>query len=203
MHGYDLQSDLARFYRFTDVVLLSLLGELPSDEVSRAFEVALVFASAACVAEAPSHAAVVARVCGPRASSVAGVAGLALAEQARALLDRYDPLLPKLAIGALNGSASRLAPVSAEDRAAVERLRVALGGFTSRVPSLGYDVCLDAALVATFMACGIRGRETLELAFIFAKLMTVCAEALTWKPGDLRSYPMDLPHFVYEGAKHA
>jgi hypothetical protein len=43
VHGYDVESDLARHYRFSDVVYLTLTGELPDDARSRAFEIALCF----------------------------------------------------------------------------------------------------------------------------------------------------------------
>jgi len=199
VHGYDVHEDLARHYGFADLVLLGLTGELPSAETSRAFEVALTFAAPVSVAEAPAHAAVVARVCGPRVASVVGVAALGLAEQAREILDRHDHLLPKLAIGSLNGSAQKVAPKSAEERAAVERFRAALGSFCARVPTIGYDVGLDTAILATLIACGLTSRERLEVALTCARLPLVCAEALTWKPGDLRRYPMNLPRFVYDG----
>ena len=192
IHGYDVHGDVARHYGFVDALLLALTGDLPDDAVSRAFGVAMTFASAVTVAEGPSHAAVVARVCGPRAASVVAVAAMGLAEQARALLDRHEVILPKLAIGSLNGSAAKFAARDDDERAAVERLREALGTFASRVPAIGYDVALDTALIATLMACGLRSREKLEVAFTVARLGTACAEALTWQPGDLRGYPMDV-----------
>jgi len=197
LHGYDVQSDLARNYKHTDVIFTSLVGELPDDVVSEAFAVALTFVSTVTVAEAPAHAAVVARVCGPRASSMLSVAGTALAEQTRELLDEHAAILPKLLVGALNGSAATFAPRSSDERGAVERLRVALGGFVRRVPALGYDIRLDTAIIATLVACGLRDRELVEVAIVSARLPVVCAEALAWRPGALRDYPMDLPRFIY------
>lgn len=69
----------------------------------------------------------------------------------------------------------------------------------ARVPAIGYDIRLDTAIIATLMACGLRSREHLEVVLVAARLPTACAEALAWKPGDLRVYPMDLPSFRYEG----
>jgi hypothetical protein len=202
VHGYDVQRDLACHYRLTDMLHLALTGDLPDEATARALDVVLAFVAPVSAAEASTHAAVVARVCGPRVASVVAVAAIALAEQARTLLDEHEHILPRLAIGSLNGSAAAFAPRSDDDRAAVERLRTALGPFRARVPAIGYDIRLDTAIIATLMACGLRSREQLEVAIATARLPLACAEALAWKPGDLRAYPMDLPRFVYEGAPH-
>lgn len=83
IHGYAVESDLARHYRFSDVVFLSLTGELPTDEQSRTFERALILLSPITIAEAPSHAASLSRVCDASHSAVIGTGAIALAEQAR------------------------------------------------------------------------------------------------------------------------
>lgn len=203
VHGYDVHGDLARHYRLGDMLYLSLTGDLPDDATSRAFDVALAFAAPVTAAHASTHAAIVARVCGPRMASVVAVAAIALAEQVRTMLDEHERILPRLMIGSLNGSAAAFAPRDADERAAVECLRVALGRFCERVPAIGYDIRLDTAIIATLLGCGLRTREQIEVAISTARLPLACAEALEWKPGDLRGYPMDLPRFVYEGAQHA
>ena len=63
VHGYDVENDLARHYSFSDAIYLSLVGELPNDATSRAFEIALHFLAPVSAAEAPSHAAILARFC--------------------------------------------------------------------------------------------------------------------------------------------
>src|SRR5579862_485636 len=73
MHGYDVEGDLARHYRSSDVVLLALTGELPSDEQSIAFDVALTFLAPLSVAEAPAHVAALAHITGSRSSAILGV----------------------------------------------------------------------------------------------------------------------------------
>ncbi len=83
IHGYAVRSDLARHYRFSDVVFLSLTGELPTEEQSSTFEQALILLAPISVAEAPSHAASLARVCDASHSAVLGTGAIALAEQAR------------------------------------------------------------------------------------------------------------------------
>lgn len=198
LHGFDVQGDLARHYSPSDVMLVALTGETPSADVSRAFGVALAFASPVSVAEAPAHAAALARICGARTAGVAGVAAVALAEQARALMDDHEPVLARLVIGSLNGMASRYAARDDEEREAVQRLRDVLGAFRARVPALGYDLRLETAILAVLLACGLRTRDQVEIAWTCARLPIACSEALAWKPGDLRAYPMDLPRFVYE-----
>jgi citrate synthase len=83
IHGYAVEGDLAPHYRFSDVIYLSLTGELPTDAQSRTFERALILLSPISIAEAPSHAASLARVCDATHSAVIGTGAIALAEQAR------------------------------------------------------------------------------------------------------------------------
>jgi len=99
IHGYAVSSDLARHYRFSDVVYLSLAGELPDEEHSRIFERALVLLSPISIAEAPSHAASLARVCDGSASAVIGTGAIALAEQARFMVERHKGFLEALRRG--------------------------------------------------------------------------------------------------------
>lgn len=96
IHGYSVASDLARNYRFSDVVYLSLTGELPSDEQSRTFERALILLSPISIAEAPSHAASLARVCDGSNSAVIGTGAIALAEQARFVIAEHREFLAEL-----------------------------------------------------------------------------------------------------------
>jgi len=197
IHGYDVQSDLARHYELTDLVFLSLTGELPTNVERRALDVALAFAAPVSIAEAPAHAAALAGICGPRASSMFGVAAIAVAEQVRASLDAHAEHLPKIALGDLDGTEG-LGARGEADREAVRRLETALGTFAAKVPALARDVGLETALIATLLACGLRSRAQIETALSLAKLPTICAEALAWRPGDLRAYPMNLPRFEYD-----
>jgi len=198
IHGFDVQRDLARHYSFAEVVLVALTGSAPTAEVGRAFEIALTFLSPTTVNEAPAHATCLARICGTRTAGLVGVAAIALAEQARALLDVHDNVLPKLLIGSLNGMASQFVSRDAAEREAVQRLRDMLNGFCTQVPAIGYDLRLETAIIAVMLACGLRKREQIEIAISMARLPTVCAEALSWEPGNLRAYPMALPSFAFE-----
>jgi hypothetical protein len=196
IHGYDVQSDLARHYEFTDVLFLALVGELPQRAERCAFDVALAFAAPVTMAEAPAHAAALSRVCGPRTSSMFAVAAIAAAEQVRVSLDAHADWLSKLVLGELDGSEG-LGARDDDDRDAVRRLELALGTFAAKVPALRCDVGLETAIISTLVACGFRAREQLEAVLSLAKLPTICAEALAWRPGELRAYPMNLPRFEY------
>ncbi len=198
LHGFDVQCDLAKHYSFAETLLVALTGDAPDAAAGKAFEVAMTFASATSIAEAPAHVATLARICGAKTSAIFSVGATTLAEQARALLDELEPAIPRLLIGSLNGMAAVLSARSDAERASVERLRDALGAFVRSVPAIGYDLRLDVAMVAVFIACGLRRREQIEAAFCIARLGSVYAEALATTPGDHRSYPLDLPNFVYE-----
>ena len=188
-HGFDVQSDIARHYTPSDAAFLALTGELPEAEVSTALNVVLVFIAPTHIAEAPTHAAALARLCGARPSAVIAIAATALAEQARALFDDHSEVV---------NAPERYTARNEGDRAATARLREALGEFVARVPELARDLPLDAAILATLFACGLRTREQVETIITTARLPFACAEAFAWKPGDLRAYPMDTPHFEYQ-----
>jgi len=198
LHGFDIQTDLARHYSFAETLLIALTGDAQDEATGKAFEVAMNFASATSVAEAPAHVATLARICGARTSAILAVAATTLSEQARTLCDELEPAIPRLHIGSLNGMAPSLTARNERERNGVARLRVALGDFVKRVPSLGYDLRLDVAIVAVLIACGLRKREQIEAAYCIARLGATYVEALATPPGDHRSYPLDLPNFVYE-----
>jgi hypothetical protein len=198
VQGFDVQRDLARHYSFAEVVLVALTGDAPTSDVGRAFDIALTFVCPASVAEAPAHAAALARICGARTAGLVGVAATALAEQARVMFDEHQSVLPRLIVGSLNGMATQFQSRDAAEREAVQRLRNVLGAFCMRVPAIAYDLRLETAIIAVLLACGLRTRDQIEVAITMARLPVACAEALTWTPGDLRAYPMDLPAFVYE-----
>lgn len=196
LHGYDVEEDLARHYTFAEVVLLALTGEPPSPETGRAFEAALVFASPVPVAEAPSHAAVVARACAASVNQIQSVAAIALAEQTSALVALHRGFIETLS-GSFPAELPQLWRArDDEERASVARLRRALTG-TVEVPALAHDVSRPAALIATFHACGLRSSDRIECALTWARLPIALAEALATKPGTHLEYPLMLPDTVY------
>ena len=198
IHGYALGSDLAKHYRFADIVLLALTGEL-DPFASEAFDVAMRFACATSVADAPTHAATLAKLCGSQGAGIVSVAATGLAEQSRSMLERFESILPNLAIGSLEDLAAANSARDDTERAMVVALREALGTFCQRVAALAYDLNIEAAIIAVLVGCGLRHREQLELAFTFARLPIACAEAFAAKTGAFDEYAMNTPQFVYTG----
>lgn len=198
VHGYDVEGDLARHYRFTDLLLLTLTGELPSGHASALFDVALQFASTIAVNEAPAHAAVLSRMCGGDAAAVSATTAIALAEQARFELARLGSWLAWLAAGGVAIPAEACARDDA-DRESVRRLRNAAGPLVSHVRALREDTDIgrEAAIVACLHACGLHRADQIERALVTARLPLAVAEGMAASVGDFRNYPANLPRTEY------
>ncbi len=197
LFGYAVETDLAAHYRFSDTLLLSLTGELPDDARSRAFEVALTFACAMSVSEAPIHAAMLARTCGVRPGGTLAVGMLSLGEVSDQIVRAIGTSLDEpMTSGPLPKD------LSAEDdhtRASVSRLRALVEPHLD-VPALRRDPTIVVALVAVFRGCGLHTPFQLSVALAMARLPSVVAETSATKVGDFKSYPMDVPHFDYDPA---
>lgn len=195
LFGYDVERDLAAFYRFSDLIYLSLVGELPDDARSRAFEIALCFAAPVSVAHAAVHAPALARLCGARPSGVLSVSGLLLGEDASALVAMTNESLAAFeASAAPLPSALRAADES--ERASVAVLAELLRDVLD-VPALRADPSRDTALVAVFRRCGVTTAFELASLLAMARLPSAIAEASRIKPGEFAKYPLDTPHFEY------
>lgn len=197
LHGYDIERDLAAHYTSSELTLLSLTGELPSEEALAMFEVASTFCAPVSVAHASTHAAVVARLCGATTSTTIGTAAIGLAEQARALLDEHDDLLRWLR----KPTAELPLPFrakAAEDRSSVERLRALLSKRGLTLRSLDLGPTRMAALLMLLHAAGLRRRSRIEVAIVLSRMPSVIAEALAERSTNFRNYPMNLPRFSYE-----
>jgi hypothetical protein len=199
IHGYDVEGDLARHYGPTDMLFLSLTGELPSPAAAAALRVALAFAAPVSVAHASTHAAVLARLCGSTVSSIIGVAAIALAEQARVLLDDHRALFAWLAAPTAELPIEHRAR-NAADSGSVHRLCLALEPTGLEVPELALGPTRDAAVLLVLTACGLRRREQLEGALVAARLPCAFAEAIAEKVVDFAHYPINLPRYRYEEA---
>jgi hypothetical protein len=200
VHGYDVESDLARHYGATDLVLLSLTGELATEPARAAFEVAWLFLAPVSVAHAGPHAGVLARLCGATASSTVAVATIGLAEQARALLAEHGELLRSLRSSAAT-LPERYQSSVAEEREAVERLRLALDRTGLRVPALEQSPTRDAALLSVLFACGLRRPEQLQAVVVLARMPCALAEGFAERATNFGNYPINLPPFVYEDSR--
>lgn len=195
--GYDVESDLARHYAFSDILLLSLTGELPDARESAALTIALGFLAPVSIAHASTHGASLARLCGATTSSIIGVGCIGLAEQARVLVHEHLSLLAWLEEN--DGPLPQQYRASSEEeRASVERLRQALSfaGF-DRI-DLSPNPTREAALVMLLFALGLRRPAQLEAAVVCARLPAAVAEALATKTTSFNHYPMNLPRYEYE-----
>jgi hypothetical protein len=197
VHGYDVETDLALHYRSSDVSLLSLLGELPTERQSKAFDVALTFLAPLSIAEAPTHAAALARICGSPSNGVLGSAAVALAERAHSVVSDAAPLLEWLASGG-KPPPPGVAPANEEDHRAVQRLRDALAARGVEIEALGSSLSRQSALLATLWFAGLTRPEQLETALILASLPSVVAEAFCHRIGSFKDYPTTLPPFAFD-----
>ncbi len=171
LHGYAIDDDLARHRGVSDVHFLALTGELPNGEQARVFARTTVFLSGISVAEAPSHAAVLARICDGTTSAIIGTAAIVLAEQARFCVAEYR---------AGRGTASERSAALAE------------------LTGLALPSDAVAAAFAALEWCGLVRDEQLEAAFVTARLPVVIAEALATPPNSFRDYPLNVPRMIYE-----
>jgi hypothetical protein len=197
IHGYDVVRDLAVHYGFAESVLIALTGEAPTREQGRAFTAAMTVLMTTTVAEAPAHAAVLARLCGARWPSVVSTAAVVLAEQAAALLERHRAWLAWL--DAPDGVPPDVTATTADE---AERARHFLGRCD---PSLGVpgdrwpaSPTLVAAALGIAHACGLRRCELVVTAIVTARLCVVAAEAMAQQTGRFEQYPMDVPPIRYE-----
>ena len=200
IHGYDVEGDLARHYGFPEILLLTLTGELPDTAMAKMFETALAFLSPCAIADAPSHAASLARLCGSGPAGVLQTGFIALVEHARHLLDAHAKLFEWL------DNPDRPVPLlyttdDEEERKSVGRLREALGATGGAKRYFDCSLTLTAAVFSVLHSCGIRGMERMLTVICTAKLGCMAAEAFAVKPGDFTSYPANLPEFRYVEGK--
>jgi hypothetical protein len=197
IHGYDVESDLAPNYSPSEVAFLATTGELPAREVAAALDCILVFAAPVSVAHAPTHAAVLARLCGCEPSSVLSVAAIALAEQTKHTLAQHEPFLSWLET--CSGDVpDAFRAIDQHEVEASLRLGAALRSVGFEVSVLDRGLTREAAVLAGLYACGIRSNRQCEVLLVWTRLPTVVAEALSEHATNFRHYPINLPQYVYE-----
>jgi hypothetical protein len=197
LHGFSVEGDLARHYRFPELVQLALTGAPPDEARGRAFDIALQFLAPLAIAEAPTHAAALARLCGARTSSIVAVACIVLAERARHVIAQHDQLLTSLETAGAEVPAPYRAGGS-DDAACIDRLRLALSSAGVEVPGLVPGLTRWAALFMTLHFAGLRRPEQLEAALVTASLAPTLAEAISHAPKSFTRYPIDVPAYIYE-----
>ena len=196
LFGYDVDSDLARHYRFADILYLSVTGELPTETCSRAFDMALTMLAPMSSAEYPIHAAALSRICGARPSGVLSIASAAVAEHAA---ETFRACSAYLADPALILPPELEANDETSTRA-VLRLAGTLEGMVD-VPLLTRRPRRDVALLAVLWACGLRTEMQIVTVVTLARLVSAMAESLGRRPMAFGDYPtVGAPPFVYEGS---
>lgn len=198
LHGFSVEDDFSLHYRYPELVLLALTGTPPEERHGRAFDIVLQFLAPLAIAEAPTHAAMLARICGAPSSSILSVACIALAERARYVVSEHRALVDWFEDAAPAELPLIYRHRSDDDRASVERLRSALAAIGIEVPRLGLSPSRWAAIFITLYFAGLRRPEQWEAVLVMASLVPVCAEAHAHPSGILTQYPMNLPEFLYE-----
>ncbi len=196
--GYDVEADLAQHYRFVEVLMATITGQLPSRLASKLLDVTLVYLAPVSVAEAPSHAACLAQICGSTPSGVFSCGAIGLAEEARHVVETHCECLSWLA-RPRGHLPARYQAASPQDRHAVERYSEVLAKAGIALPILEQDPSRTAALLGGLFACGARRPEQLQLLWLVARLGAVAGEAFANRPLSFRDYPMQLPPFHYQG----
>jgi hypothetical protein len=201
VHGYDVEGELAAGGSVTEMALLALTGELPARAALEAVDVALQFAAAVSVAEAPVHAAVLGRLSGANTGSVVSIAAIGLAEQARDALEALGDWPFALATHSNATPPDAALARDDDERAAVDRLRTLVEVTGLSVPALSRGVGRSAAITAVLVAARVRTPEALVALLVMSRLPAAVAEASCVKAGDFRSYPMNTPVFEYEARR--
>ncbi|MET0594231.1 MAG: hypothetical protein ABW133_16130 [Polyangiaceae bacterium] len=196
LHGFNVEGDLAIHYRISELVQVALTGAAPDEARGRAFDIALQFLAPLAISEAPTHAAVLARLCGARTSSILAVTCIALAERARQLVADHRELFEWLA-RAEGDLPPRFRATCSDDLASVQRLEKALAAAGIIVPGLTH-ASRQSALFMTLHFAGLTRDQHFETVLVLASVAPTLAEAEAHRPGAFEQYPMRLPDFLYE-----
>ena len=195
LHGLDVQDDLVRHYDFAEIVFTALVGRPPERHEGRGLNILMGVLLPVSVAEAPAHAAVIARICGAQPHRVVAAAAVALCEQAHLELDRRAPLLEWLEHGSRGTPPEEHVAPDEGEREAVRALHECLSGVGLELRPETLSLSPKGAIIAGFFACGVTQRWQLEALFCIARLPAAAAEAMAASPGGFADYPSRLPRF--------
>ncbi len=197
--GYDIEGDLAVHYHFSDLLFLLLTGDLPKDSsTSSAFETLLFFVGESKPGDAPAHAANLTWLYGADTSAVLSIAAIALAEQARYLIESHKEFLMWLKTPNGTPATNFLAPndTASETPETVLNLRTRFAQLGILVPAFEFPLKSTPAILAGLDACGISRPDQIERTVVVARFLLVLAEANSSEPLALSGYPLGLPRFV-------
>ncbi len=175
VHGYALLDDLGRHYDFGEVAFTLLAGTAPTADWGRAVNLAFAALAGTTIADAPVHAATLARRCTAPARTALAIGMLGLAEQADHELHQPP--------GDTDEDAAALWALLPDD------LRPHLDGPPTSATGLAIRILRGA---------GLTSDTQLIAAISMARLPTLAAEVDAVQSGDVRGYPMRLPDFEYE-----
>jgi hypothetical protein len=192
LHGYSVLGDIARHYRYSDLVYLSVMGELPDARAAALFHVALCSFATVAVNEAPAHVGVLSRICGGTFAAAIGAGALAAADDARHKLDAHVALLAWLS-DPNDVVPDEFTSTEIEHREWVQTLR----GLIGDAPLVRSEMTRDAARIALLFEAGLRNRDTVEAAIVVARVCGLVPEIVATGPQDIGSYPVTLPPFHY------
>jgi hypothetical protein len=192
LHGYAVIGDLARQHRFSDLLFLAIVGELPDARAAALFELALFSFATPSVVEAPTHVAILTRLAGAPLSSALGAGLVTAADQAREMVAQHGSLLAWLA-----APNETVPSPTIEDRAWVQTLITAVKAIDPDADRLRLDMSRDAARLALLYIAGIRTADQIVAATVAARICGMSAEALATGPQHMGQYPVTLPPFRY------
>lgn len=200
VHGYAVQADLGRHADFLDVAWLALTGEVPTAGERAALSLALVWLAPMAVNEAPTHAAVLAKVAGAPEEVVPAIAAVAVGQHTAAELAALAPLFAWLDGGLEAPPAAWVEPAPTTGQA---EAWAALAGQSAHW--FGADHALPAGPVLRRVAgayallhrLGVRDTARLQALSLWARLPTILAEAACAASGAVMTYPAHLPAYQY------
>lgn len=195
--GYDVQGDLTRHYGPVEMAWLAILGSLPDCDLhAKVLEVVLGFLAPVTMAEAPSHAAGLTRLCGSEPASVISVAALTLSQQGRHTLNQHAELWAWLRG---EGAWPEALSVGREHAGPSQALAERLGTLGYDSPVFERSTHLVTTCLSVLFELGMSKPEQLLSLWVWCKMPYVLAEAFAVSPGRLLEYPMNVPKYVYEG----
>ncbi len=201
IHGYDVRGEMAGRASFSEVIFLSLTGELPNKTVLKTFDCAMCFLAPVSVAEAPVHAAVLSGLCGSGTGGITGVAAVTLAEKARWTVSHHMKLLSALSDRTSALPEQYISENSAEKNETALLVNAAESAGSSVPETFRELKPVSAAIAVLFQCCGIAEPRILETLITIASLPCTLAEGMAVKPGNFRTYPIELPRFSYSSAE--
>lgn len=197
VHGYHVEEDLIENYSFAELLSTMLTGTPPSEADGTALSVLFSYASTVLPGAVPCHAAGLSRLMGARSTAVLATACLALAEQARELVEAHGELLAWL--DTRQGAAPQTGVPTDADRESVARLQRRLQAVGVESDIFSFGLTRTATIFALLHQCGIKRAEHLQTIMVMCRLAPVMAEALAVTPLAFSTYPLKLPHFQYTG----